>query len=707
MAASKIGNLRAKLGLDGAEFTAGLRKADSGLQRFAANAGKLAAGAAATMKTAMVAMGVSAVETAAEIDRMSQLANTAPDQFQRWAAGAKAVGIEQDKLADILKDMNDRVGDFVQTGGGPMKDFFENIAPKVGVTADAFRGLSGADALQLYVSSLEKANLGQQDMTFYMEALASDSTALLPLLKDGGKAMAEYAKRAEDMGAIMSGDMLASLREGKSALAEMNLAVDGMRNTIGAMAVPAIKALAAAVAAAAMFFHTHADTIGTVLQTLAGTAAVVAAAFAAKYAVAIGTTAVRAMIAAVTQSVALELALGAQSRAAALASVAVKGLSFSLQALKVALVQTGIGAVVVAAGYMVGKFLELVSASGSWGEALGLLGEVARAVWGAIVKSADAIPPGLNAVWNLIKADFHGLVGDLQYSWYGFLSTMASGARSVKLDGLADRLAEGARNAGAAWDETFAKEGAARAAATASAGQAAATITEAFAPVADAWGKLRDTIKGTSSDIQSMPADAASAGIAADSGSAEKAAAAAKKAKEETDKLKDSADRGKDALEGLFGSLLEGADSAKQAVANLLMQIAQVQFAQAALGLIGQTSWGSGLVKGLGSLIGKNANGTPNWQGNLTSINERGGEIINLPKGSQVIPHDISQRMADRAASAPGGHVSIGFDENTGSFTAAMYDVAGNVVATATPSIQRGAVQQTVRANRKSKSLFR
>ena len=63
-----------------------------------------------------------------------------------------------------------------------MADFFENIAPQVGVTADQFRKLNGADALQLYVSSLQKANVSQNDMTFYLEAIASDASYLLPLL---------------------------------------------------------------------------------------------------------------------------------------------------------------------------------------------------------------------------------------------------------------------------------------------------------------------------------------------------------------------------------------------------------------------------------------------------------------------------------------------------------------------------------------------
>ncbi len=59
---------------------------------------------------------------------------------------------------------------------------------------------------------------------------------------------------------------------------------------------------------------------------------------------------------------------------------------------------------------------------------------------------------------------------------------------------------------------------------------------------------------------------------------------------------------------------------------------------------------GKALVGGaadlLGGLIGGNALGTSYWRGGLTRVNERGGEILNLPSGTQIIPHDVSKRMA-------------------------------------------------------------
>ena len=41
-----------------------------------------------------------------------------------------------------------------------------------------------------------------------------------------------------------------------------------------------------------------------------------------------------------------------------------------------------------------------------------------------------------------------------------------------------------------------------------------------------------------------------------------------------------------------------------------------------------------------------NAMGTPYWRGGYTRVNERGGEIMNLPSGTRIIPHDVSVKAA-------------------------------------------------------------
>lgn len=201
-----------------------------------------AATAVATFGSVSVAalggIAAAAADAAREIDNLSRLTSQTTDDFQRTAFAARAYGVEQDKLADILKDTQDKVGDFLTTGAGPMVDFFEQVAPLVGVTAEQFRGLNGKEALQLYVDSLERANLSQSEMVFYMEAIASDATLLLPLLSDSGAEMSRLADRADELGVVLDELDLSNLNDLKTSLGEVTAIAAGLSNVVGATLAP-------------------------------------------------------------------------------------------------------------------------------------------------------------------------------------------------------------------------------------------------------------------------------------------------------------------------------------------------------------------------------------------------------------------------------------------------------------------------------------
>ena len=48
---------------------------------------------------------------------------------------------------------------------------------------------------------------------------------------------------------------------------------------------------------------------------------------------------------------------------------------------------------------------------------------------------------------------------------------------------------------------------------------------------------------------------------------------------------------------------------------------------------------------GLSKLFKKNASGTENFSGGATSINEHGGEIVNLPQGTEILSHNRSMKL--------------------------------------------------------------
>lgn len=227
--AAVIGALRGVLSLDSAAFEKGVKRAQASMgnmQRSLARSGAAMQSLGRKMSLSVTAplAGLATVSLAAsrgltEIDNQARVAGISAQRFKELSLATKDLGVEQGKLSDVLKDVNDKFGDYFQTGAGPLADFFENIAPKVGLTQEAFKGLSSDQALQKYINALREANVNQAEMTFYLEALASDATLLLPAFDNGGKAIADVTEKARAFGLTLDKDMIAKSRAAASEMA--------------------------------------------------------------------------------------------------------------------------------------------------------------------------------------------------------------------------------------------------------------------------------------------------------------------------------------------------------------------------------------------------------------------------------------------------------------------------------------------------------
>ncbi|MGE6479933.1 transglycosylase SLT domain-containing protein [Psychrobacter namhaensis] len=204
------------------------------------------AGLAAAGTAAIGVMIQEQIELGTEMMRLSRIANTSVEDMQKLAYAAKAVGVEQDTLGDIYKDTQDKIGDFLSTGGGAMADYFENVAPLIGQTAEQFRELSGPDALQLYYDGLQEANLSQSEMVFYLEAIASDASSLIPLLHDAGAGFDVWATAAENAGAVMDAETIRATQELQASTDLMMLSYDGAKKQFTRAFIPILSDLAGA-----------------------------------------------------------------------------------------------------------------------------------------------------------------------------------------------------------------------------------------------------------------------------------------------------------------------------------------------------------------------------------------------------------------------------------------------------------------------------
>lgn len=221
---------------------------------FASMAGTIAGtiGSAVTLG-AIIALATQTANAAAEIEKLAYLSGTTPIQFQEWAVGARAMGVEMDKLSDIFKDTRDRIGEFTQEGSGELTKFFTEIATKTeGGTqgalklANAMRELSGPDALLLYVQKLEEAGIAQNEFVTYMESVADEATLLIPLLENGGEGFELWAEAARNAGAIMDEETLAAAQRLKVETELLEMQIAGLRNQFLQSLLPALNQIAGA-----------------------------------------------------------------------------------------------------------------------------------------------------------------------------------------------------------------------------------------------------------------------------------------------------------------------------------------------------------------------------------------------------------------------------------------------------------------------------
>ncbi|MGE4314596.1 hypothetical protein [Acinetobacter sp.] len=208
--------------------------------------GMTIAAAAGSAAVALGSMAVATANQAADLEKFAARAQTTTQEFQKMAVGASALGIEGEQLSSMMKDFNEKMGELTAVGGGGGKDFFDKLSGDMKGGAQEAKGLilemqklSGPEALQMYVDKLEDAGVSQQEMSFYLESMASDLTDLYPLLANGGEGMKLYGDMAERAGIIMTDQTKEAALALKDQMFMLDLQMQGAKNQLVSAVIPA------------------------------------------------------------------------------------------------------------------------------------------------------------------------------------------------------------------------------------------------------------------------------------------------------------------------------------------------------------------------------------------------------------------------------------------------------------------------------------
>lgn len=103
-------------------------------------------------------------------------------------------------------------------------------------------------------------------------------------------------------------------------------------------------------------------------------------------------------------------------------------------------------------------------------------------------------------------------------------------------------------------------------------------------------------------------------------------------------------DKTKTVFSGIKDAITNAFSAAKEKVAGFFSWLDQKLESVPILGSIYKGS--KSAVSWIADKLQGNALGTPYFRGGYTRVNERGGEIMRLPNGTQIIPHDVSVKQA-------------------------------------------------------------
>ncbi|MGU5686870.1 hypothetical protein [Aeromonas caviae] len=158
-----------------------------------------------------------------EMEQMALKAGVSVEVMQELTYATEQYNVSGDQLSDMLKDVQDKLGDFSATGGGEFKDWMDNIAPKVGLTIEKLQQMAGPDALVAIQNAMDATNVSAAEQVFYLESIANDVSVLQPLLQNHGAELQRLTSHYRSLNVALSETDISQLKELDQKLKDISL----------------------------------------------------------------------------------------------------------------------------------------------------------------------------------------------------------------------------------------------------------------------------------------------------------------------------------------------------------------------------------------------------------------------------------------------------------------------------------------------------
>lgn len=243
MAARSLGTLTIDLIANIGGFAAGLNRAERQSQKWrrqvqedvrlaGAALGSMATIAAAAAVSAGVA-GINLLKTTskqiAETDRLAKSLRMSTQDLLGWQFASQKAGVSGEQMADIFKDIGDKIGDAVLNQSGEAVDALNAL----GLSAKKLSTETPDKQLLAIAVALDKVGTNAEKITI-LESLGNDLSKLLPLFDNNSQKLQQFLKLSREYGVAPDPQSIDDLVKVNSLFEDMETQAQGLKMEIAA-----------------------------------------------------------------------------------------------------------------------------------------------------------------------------------------------------------------------------------------------------------------------------------------------------------------------------------------------------------------------------------------------------------------------------------------------------------------------------------------
>ena len=244
-----VGTLRTVLGLDTGQFEDGAKKAGKAAESFGTSVKAVFEGTLLSRAVERLfdflahsfKEGIAhALEFADNMGKMAQKVGVSVEQLTGLKLAADLSDVSMETLSVGLGKLAKNLAD-AGKGGAESRAQFEALGISVRDTGGNL--ISPIDALAKISDKFADASDGSAKVAAAMNLLGKSGKELIPLLNQGGAAIANYAKIAQNMGLVVSTDTSKRIEEFNDNMKIVGKTIDGVSNLVVADLAPALQNL--------------------------------------------------------------------------------------------------------------------------------------------------------------------------------------------------------------------------------------------------------------------------------------------------------------------------------------------------------------------------------------------------------------------------------------------------------------------------------